>query len=229
MENLLNIIFTPVCIFCNKEGHVFCKNCLSKCKVLFDGYCIICDKKSEDGYTHKQCLAKNIPTQVVSIFEYGDIVRSCIKKSKYNSKQFMSLKILTREALTISKNYELDFKDFIVCPIPISSEKNKERGFNQTEIIAKEICKGFNLKLDVSILNRHIDTKVQHGFNREERFKNIKDAFSCKEDEVRGKKILLIDDITTTGATFLEASKTLYESGALEVKCFSLSKKLKTY
>ena len=79
--------------------------------------------------------------------------------------------------------------------------------------------------LDNSILTRIKDKHAQHDLSRPDRFKNIEGSFASSE-RVKGKKIILVDDICTTGATFLEASKVLFEHGAADVKCFALSKKV---
>lgn len=138
----------------------------------------------------------------------------------------MALKILSREALGLSHEWSEFFRDFVCVPIPLSKERYLERGFNQALTIVSIISVGFKIHVDNSILTRIKGTKAQHGINREERFKNISGSFSAEPEKVRGKKILLVDDICTTGSTFMEASKVLYEAGAKEVRCFALSKKM---
>jgi ComF family protein len=162
----------------------------------------------------------------MSIYEYYGKVRDCIKKSKYYSRQFMALKILSREALGLSYEWSESFNGFVCVPIPLSKEKYLNRGFNQALLIAHTLAKGHKLIVDESILIRVKGTKAQHAINRQERFKNVSGCFSAPEEKVKAKKILLVDDICTTGSTFLEAAKTLYKAGAKEVKCFALSKKL---
>jgi len=139
----------------------------------------------------------------------------------------MALKILAKEMASLAYNFEKDLTDFTVVPIPVSKKREKTRGFNQVKIISEEIAKKFNLKIENSILARKKETDVQHKHGREERFKNLEEAFTANPKKVSGKKIVLVDDILTSGATFLEASKTLYKAGAKEVKCFALSKKIK--
>jgi len=226
MDNIFNKLFPPRCLFCGSVGSVFCENCLSGCRLVKYQKCLVCDKPSLDGKTHQTCLRLGIPTQLISIYEYYGKVRDCIKKSKYYSRQFMALKILSREALGLSYEWSGSFDGFICVPIPLSKEKYLNRGFNQALLIAHTLAKGHKLTVDESILIRDRGTKAQHAINREERFKNVSGCFSATEGNVGGKKILLVDDICTTGATFLEAAKTLYKVGAVEVKCFALSKKL---
>ena len=230
MENLLNILFPLKCINCNQIGEIICDSCLYDCELLTTQYCIVCDKPSFDGYTHKQCLEKlkgKAPTQLLSVYTYKDTVRNTIKTSKYGSKQFIALKKLTYEGTNIIREWEYTFEDFICVSIPSSQKKYAKRGFNQSEIITEIFAKRLKLPVDNSLITRTKETEAQYTLKRENRFENIKDAFATKQSEyLKDKKILLIDDVVTTGATLLGISNTLYESGVKEVKCITLSKKL---
>jgi ComF family protein len=226
MDNIFNKVFPPKCLFCGSVGSVFCENCLSGCRLVKYQKCLVCDKPSLEAKTHLACFSLGVPTQLISIYEYYGKVRECIKKSKYYSRQFMALKMLSKEALGLSYEWLGSFDGFVCVPIPLSKEKYLNRGFNQALLIALTLAKGLKLTIDESILIRIRGTKAQHAINKKERFKNVFGCFSASGERVGGKKILLVDDICTTGATFLEASKTLYKAGAAEVKCFALSKKL---
>jgi ComF family protein len=141
---------------------------------------------------------------------------------------FSTLKELSYEACKLLEEQDLS-KYLIgktVVSIPLSREKEKTRGFNQVDIIADKICRQFKIKKQNSILNRVKDTTAQHSYGREQRFSNIEGCFYAKKSEAKNKDILVIDDISTTGATLLEASKVLLEAGAKSVICFALSKKI---
>ena len=152
-----------------------------------------------------------------------------MKMSKYGFKEFAVLKELTEEGIKISLsvNQNKEYEDFVVVPIPLNKRRMRSRGFNQSEIIAKILSKKFDLKMNIKLLKRVKNTNTQIGMNREERVKNIKDAFLAN-NSVMDLKILLVDDVCTTGATLIEASRALYKAGVLEVKCFTLAKTPKT-
>ena len=137
----------------------------------------------------------------------------------------MCLKRLSFEGVNIVYEWGYGFNDFIAVSIPVSKQKEKVRGFNQVDVISKVFAKRFKIPVDNSILSRTKDKKAQHALSRRERFENISGSFTSNE-KVKDKKIVLIDDICTSGATFLEASRVLYESGAADVRCFALSKRL---
>lgn len=227
MDNLINAVFPPKCLFCDEIGDIFCENCLSTCNVLSTQYCVVCDRPSRYGYTHEDCLKTGFePKNLTCVFVYEKKVRECIRKSKYSQKEFMALKRLSFDGVNIAFEWGLDYDGYTLVPVPISKNRVKQRGFNQVDVIARSFSLKFKLKMDNSILIRIKDTKTQHGLSRIGRFNNVRGSFKVEKD-LSGKKILLLDDICTTGATFLEASKTLYGAGASEVRCFALSKKLR--
>ena len=251
MEKIINTIFPPKCIFCGAVGDIFCENCISTCSILQEQRCLVCSKPSENGKTHLHHFSAGCssypsgvavstgfvaadklpsfqlkyPSQLISPFIYADKVRDCIRKSKYSSRLFSCLKRLSFEGVNIVYEWGYSFDGFVVVPIPVSRQREKLRGFNQADIISKIFAKRFGLTIDFSILTRTRDKHAQHDLSRSERFKNIEGSFASSE-KAKEKKIVLVDDICTTGATFLEASKVLFENGAVDVKCFSLSKRL---
>jgi len=227
MDNLINKLFPAKCIFCNKIGDIFCENCISSCDLLKKQYCIVCDRPSIKGFTHKKCIKKHTPLRLYCVFEYKDKVRECIRRSKYYYKEFMALKRLAFEGANLAYEDDFDPKGHVIISIPASSERMKNRGFNQVEIICRYLKGRFGLPAYKDVLFRVKHTKAQHKIGRKERFKNIKGSFLVKNAEkIKGKKILLVDDICTTGATFLEASQVLYQAGVSDVACFALSKKV---
>jgi competence protein ComFC len=226
MEKLLNLIFVPECMFCGRIGELFCDNCISKCKYTNPNLCFVCHRPSKLGVTHADCLFPQTPVQFFYIYEYEGILRDCIRNSKYNRKEFMALNILCRRTFTKFKSLLTVYKDHIAVPIPLSKHKLEERQFNQAEMIARDLAQISGQKVIPGIVSRSKDTLAQHTANREERFKNMRNAFKVtRPEKVKDQKILLVDDICTTGATFLEAAKALYRAGAGEVRCFALSRK----
>lgn len=227
MEKTLKLFFPPKCFNCGMENEDFCRKCLESCALARHFYCLVCDKPSVGGKTHNQCLAKQefkVPISVFSAFEYSQIIRKCIKTAKYQRKLFAPLKIITLEAIKIMSKADVSCDGCLVIPIPLSKKKDKMRGFNQAGIIANLVAKSDELPYHSNLLKRRKETVAQYEQNREERFANLKNAFICHKD-LSGNKVLLVDDICTTGATLLEGARALYEAGALEVSCFTLAKK----
>jgi len=103
-------------------------------------------------------------------------------------------------------------------PIPLYKIRHRTRGFNQAELLAKEIANYYNLPLEINLLKRIIPTEPQANIKDDEKRKtNIKEVFNVGPAAVQGKNIILIDDVSTTGATLTEAGKILKNNGANKV------------
>lgn len=205
MEKLFNLLFPSKCFVCSRYGAGFCPACISKEIILG---------------TPKLEKVSNL--SLYYIFEYKSSVRECIRRSKYKRKEFSVLKDLCRYGFKLCK---LDFGDYTVVPIPAHVSKLKYRGFNQADLIAKEFGKVFNLRVDEHALVRTVETHAQFEISRQDRFKNLEDAFLAVKN-VTGMSFVLIDDVCTTGATFVNAAKVLQLSGAKDVVCFALSRSI---
>ncbi len=113
----------------------------------------------------------------------------------------------------------------LLIPIPLHKSRLRERGFNQALVLAREIEKRFPLPLDYLNLQRIRDTQPQINLKEKERRKNVRGAFGLREKQkVKGKRILLIDDVYTTGATVNECSRVLRKGGAKRVDILTLAR-----
>ncbi len=212
LNKLLDLLFPAKCIGCGKQETSLCLKC------------------TENIEPPQETPNRNI----YAIFSYKNkTIRQALWNLKYKGHTsiadtiaiFMYDKIL--EELSELLIME-DFKNPILIPIPLSKKRLRFRGFNQSEILAKEIYKidtGLTLKLSSNILFKIKETKSQMKIkNKTERLKNLSGCFYVKRpDEIKGQNIILIDDITTTGATIKEASETLLKSGARKVIAFTVA------
>jgi len=216
LNGILNIVFPVKCVSCGKNGKDFCLKCLS-------------DAPLAERETAKW------------IFPLYDYRHPSIKKAlqlfKYNGKKRLANifaeilygKIIEElSELSVMEN----FTNAILIPIPLSAKRYRERGFNQAELICKELIKldkEKNFSLENNILIKPRETEHQARIhNRTERLKNIIGSFSIKNEKeniskIKGRNIILIDDITTTGATLNEAKKTLKQAGARKVIAFTVA------
>jgi ComF family protein len=119
----------------------------------------------------------------------------------------------------------MDLDGYYVSPVPLHFNKMKERGFDQSFLIAQQVARELHLPMANGLLQRIRDTKPQAKKSQVERGKNIKGAFAVNHpDWVKGKDILIVDDVITTGATANEAAKMLKKSGARVVHVFTLAR-----
>ena len=189
----------------------------------------ICPKCMRKLNEIKQCkkhiYLKRSFTDEMYIFKYEDIVRSCFIKYKfgeqnYRYKAFANFMIKDKKICGFLKKYD------IIIPVPISKTRKRQRGYNQSELIIKECTKlDKDIKVCTNILYKIKNTKPQSSLNKEQRKINIQGAYIIKNNEIiNNKKILLFDDIYTTGSTLEECAKVLRQAGAYEVSVLTFAK-----
>lgn len=192
-----------------------------------ENYCIIC--KAEDCFGICDICRKSVKTindsyqdEIISYGYYGGVLKDLILKFKYKS-NFTAGDILTEfleEYIIKNINYE----EYIITYVPLSKKSKKARGFNQCEYIAKKIARDLSIEA-LELLIKPKETKEQKKLKRDERYKNIKDAFKVKKGIcVNNYSIILIDDVTTTGATLQEAYKLLKKFKVKDIKLLTLAK-----
>jgi ComF family protein len=149
-----------------------------------------------------------------------------IQRFKYNS-QTQLASSLGSLLSSFAREWVPNPEDFLAVPVPLHERRLRERGFNQSLLLAKVLASELGAQLDYLSLVRKRYTRAQTGLRKEERRKNVKDAFSVIYPElINGKKLLLIDDVFTTGHTLNECAKTLKRSGATVVVCLTLARTL---
>lgn len=222
--SVLNLIFPPSCIGCGGNNSVVCGTCASKISWMGVSTCIVCVKPSLRGFTHQQCLNAYTPERLLSTLSYEGVVRKAIVGSKYGPKNFHALEFLTEFVMPtlLETGFALG-RESAVVPVPLTRRKFGQRGFNQSEVIAGVLSRRLGLKYEDLLMRISGDTS-QRGLSKEQRKANVEGVFTCRAEKVRGKDIILVDDVCTTGATFLSAAKTLKEGGARFIWCFALAK-----
>ncbi|MBT7082389.1 MAG: ComF family protein [Chloroflexi bacterium] len=149
-----------------------------------------------------------------SLFAFQDSARKAVYELKYNN-----LRAIAHTMAPLFHDYMLanDISGDVLVPVPLHSSRLRERGYNQSELICRELGKLCNLLFEKKSLVRTQHTKSQTALNRDQRADNVKDVFACKDDIFKGKRVLLIDDVCTTGATLDACAVSLKEKGALAV------------
>ncbi len=204
-RHLLDILFPTKCPGCQTKNEIFCPNCINKIHL----------SREESG------------DNIMSLFDYHDpIIKNAIWAIKYHHKRYLGEKLgqLLYESFIedISELKALTGRSILVIPVPVSKKKLKLRWYNQAEVIAKGFCRSGgqeNLKLKNNIVYKKFETIPQVKIlSREKRLKNIKGVFDIKnENIIKGRTIIVIDDVTTTGGTMTEIMKILKKSGARKV------------
>jgi ComF family protein len=209
---LLDILFPIKCIGCNIKDKILCDICISKIRLA---------ERETD---------KNI----IALFDYRDlIIKKVIWELKYHHKRYLGEKLgqllyeSVVEEVSDMRMY-ISGRSIYVIPVPISNKKTKLRGYNQTLVIAKGFCNQTDkniLELKNNIVFKKVDTLAQAKItNRKRRLENIHGVFEIKNKEiVKGRTIIVIDDVTTTGGTINEMIKVLRKAGARSIIGFAVA------
>ena len=198
----------PICDACERELTPYSGQRCEVCSrpLSHEGRCTICNER------------KFAFDEAFSVFAYKDEIRQAIHRLKFSDRPNYAFFFAEIMARCYSAN-----KVDVVCSVPVSKKRLQERGYDQSAILAELFAKQAGLTY-VNALKRIKDTPYQTKLGKNERFKNVKNAFAIREGaDVTGKSFILTDDIFTTGATINECSKTLKEAGAKHVKILCLS------
>ncbi len=213
-NNLLDYVWPQFCLGCEKEGSLLCQTCLDNIQLLQVDYQAWPENKNDFVFSH--CY--------VCLDYHQALTQNLIKNFKYQY-----LKIL-QEPLTqifVKKIEQLNLsKDFVITNIPLHHKKRKKRGFDQTEVLAKNLSLKINAPY-YPLLTRQKNTKPQAQLERTERLQNLQNAFTLKQidqNPVKNKTIILIDDVATTGTTLNEAAKALLILAPKEIIALVLAK-----
>ena len=231
LKPVLDLIFPPLCLTCGvilstSRNIDICELCWQKITHIEEPYCSKCgipfSNYGGDSHLCGFCLQKRpLFTLARSALLYEDVVAKLIGNFKYNGdwSGLRSLLFLTKKSAAF---LTLSTPDLII-PVPLHNERLKERGFNQSLILAKKIFPDDKAKI-VCNLVRNKNTVPQQGLNGLERRKNIKKAFSVNSpQEIKGNNICLVDDVYTTGTTVNECAKSLLKAGAKTVSIFTIA------
>lgn len=233
LSGLVDIIYPPRCLVCHEKlkidsfYKVACLQCWSKIKRNSPPFCRRCGRHLENPSRDicALCQDKNYYFErAFSACIYEGVLKELIHQFKYSDKEYLG-NILSELLIDFIKQYNIAVEAFdYLVPVPLHKRKLREREFNQAEILAKFLAYRFNLKLLKDGLLRIRDTATQTELKENERLKNVKGCFRANpEVELKGKNILLIDDLLTTGATCSEAAFALKKAGCNQVVVLTLA------
>jgi len=226
VSRLLDILFPQeYCCICRKPGKYgsrqpWCRECMDKLIELQCGcgICQKCGKYLEGGGNLCEDCRQNPPQfdMARAVGPYEEPYRIATKVLKFMGRKHLAPQMGAMMADKIKQEGygKLD----LIVPVPISKLSRQRRGFNQTELLAKQISKDLGVKMDSGIISRSKETPSQSQLSKEDREKNLHYAFDIKEKKkVANKNILLVDDVYTTGSTGRECTRMLMEAGAARV------------
>lgn len=219
-QGFFNVLFPKACFFCQKEGLFLCQDCQASFEILEQNFCL-CQKPKmllSPGKC-KNCQSKNLQGLYFPLFYENPRVRHLIQAFKYEP----CLRDLAKPLSSFIITYFLlrkkrGFPHFVLIPVPLEKRRLRRRGFNQAQELGKYLAAHFEIPLISDCLLKIKKTPAQTDLSEKQRKENIRGAFLVKNKEkIKGKKIFLIDDVYTTGATMEEATRVLKKAGTKEV------------
>ena len=207
------MLFPPVCGICGKlDKNSLCNKC--KIRLQKNALCKIENYKDTSSYFDEH----------IYLFQYTGEIRDTILKYKFNEKSY-----IYRTFLEFIKNNEkicAQIKKYdIIIPVPVSRKRFKQRGYNQSALIARNLARMLNIDYKDNVLVKIKDNKPQSEMGQDKRKSNVKGVYIIKNNEkINQKKILIIDDVFTTGNTVNECAKILIENSANNVGIFTIAK-----
>lgn len=219
----LDLLFPPFCGGCNKPGSRWCSDCQARVQVLKGILCELCGLPQDKAGICDACLADKPHFRALRAWAvFDDPVRSALHKLKYRRDLSMGDALASQMA---SFARDLNWQVDLLIPIPLGRKRYKERGYNQVGMIAKPLALALNVRYAPKELTRSRETRSQVGLTKSERRQNVRDAFRAGTG-VRGRSILLMDDVSTTGSTLSSGAEALYRAGAREVYAFTVARAL---
>jgi competence protein ComFC len=201
---ILDVFFPIECLGCSKEKYYLCDDCFNKITIYPT------DKNDFPKLTYidKVLAAVNYRQPLIGKIIHTFKFRFVTGLAEPLAKLIIAFYIIQSEKLN----------DPVVIPVPLHKKRLLERGFNQSELIAKTFCNYFHYPLLTQAIMRSRHTPHQVGLNRNKRQQNVKQAFKiCFPENIKNKNIIIIDDVLTTGATLTEIAKVLKDAGADQI------------
>ncbi len=238
LSKLLDIIYPPRCHICGRflspyqlrqTPEHLCADCLAGLCPVTHPMCTICGlpfpPAGGEDHLCENCLRKAPWYDLVRTpYLYVGLLMEAIQRFKYKGETHL-ISPLGPLLSSFAREWIPNPHDYVTTPVPLHRRRLKARGFNQSLLLARVVSSDLGTRLDYLSLVRKRHTMAQTGLGKEERRKNVKDAFSVLNPAVvEDQEILLIDDVLTTGHTLNECAKTLKTAGANAVICLALAR-----
>ncbi|MCH5254107.1 MAG: ComF family protein [Lachnospiraceae bacterium] len=214
----LDLLYPRRCPVCDKAvkpfGNLICEECKKKIKYVKAPYCQKCGKELKDKravFCHDCAHKEHMYDRGMALFAYPSVADS-IYRFKYRGRQEYGAYYGERMASILGDRI-LSLKPDALVPVPIHSSKKKIRGYNQAEVLAKEVGRRLNIPVETKLIRRIRKTVPMKDLSAQERQNNLKKALKICRNDVKLNTIIIVDDIYTTGSTIDAMAKELRKAG----------------
>ncbi len=218
IQHLLDLLYPPRCAGCQRSGHVLCPSCLAQIPPLPAG-CQRCSGPLTAGGICASCQSAPLKfSSLRAVSAYQEPLRSYIHALKYDG----NIRLAQPLGSLLAEAYgACGIRADALLPVPLHSDRYRQRGYNHAALLARACTSHINVPLIEQMLIRHRATLSQVGLQHWERQQNVQGAFSCSPayagGQLRGRTLLLIDDVSTTAATLEACAAPLFAAGATAV------------
>ena len=221
----LDLLFPKRCVGCGREGEFICDFCRHSIDRIFPPICPRCGRPQPGGVLCPSCISWQTAIDGIrSPFCFNGIIREAIHQLKYRN-----LRALSGQLAGYLRDFLIDYPltvDLIV-PVPLHPKRLKERGYNQSALLARDLGKFTGLPVAGNSLIRRQHTLPQaKTVSVTERRKNVAGIFHCEDIIIKNKQVLLIDDVSTSGATMDACARALKDAGADSVWGLALAREI---
>ena len=225
-SRMLDLLFPPRCAGCSQEGAWFCPACRDRIEYVEPPICPMCGRSVQHNGLCRRCRSDPLPIEGIRSVAYlAGPLRLAIHAFKYSG-----LRVLAPDLGQILTNWwgNNGLSVDIIIPVPLHRSRARWRGYNQSAILAKELGSWTGLPVAEDSLLRTRATRPQVELGAEDRRENVANAFACRDSQVAGRKVLLIDDVCTTGATLSACAMAARGARAAEVWALTLAREGRT-
>ncbi len=212
----LNLLFPQWCVGCGKEGALLCISCRNSLPGVMPPLCPRCGRPQSSGILCPSCVSWRAEIDGIrSPFRFEGTMRQAIYQLKYRNLRSLVAPLAQLLSDYLAKDIVLGD---VLVPVPLHRKRLRARGYNQSGLLAGELGKliGLPVVADSLIRRRYVSPQARTS-NVEERHSNVADAFTCRDDRLRDRQVILIDDVTTSGATLDACAGALKAAGAASV------------
>jgi competence protein ComFC len=221
----LDLLFPRKCVGCGREGEFICTDCLRSVHRIYPPICPLCGRPQPADVLCPDCISW--PADIEGIrapYVFEGVIRETIHQFKYKNLRALD-SLLGRLLKEYLASYPLDFD--IIVPVPLHSRRLRERGYNQSALLARKLGELMNVPVEETSLtrNRYILPQAKT-HSVEERRTNVCGVFSCRRGNLEGKKLLIIDDVSTSGATLNACAGAAKAEGSASVYGLTLAREI---
>ena len=219
------LLFPKRCVACDKVldfgryKYGFCKKCKNKITYAYEPVCKVCGKVIIDsnGELCNDCMGKkHYFLQAKGVYVYEGPIKGVMYRFKYSNRRCYKY-TFARDIVRVHGKWLRGIRIDAIIPVPMYKKKQRKRGYNQAALIAEALAKEIGVVCYSKIVSRNRDTTPMKGLSDTQRQKNLKNAFNFSQKGLQLERVLLIDDIYTTGATMDSVAKVLRDAGVKEV------------